>query len=60
VAALPLRQREAIVLRYVGDLTERDVARVLGISEGATSAALVAARRRLVEQLTDRKEANAP
>ena len=60
VAALPLRQREAIVLRYVGDLTERDVAGVLGISEGAVSAALVAARRRLAEQLTDCKEANAP
>jgi RNA polymerase sigma-70 factor (ECF subfamily) len=60
VAALPRRQREAIVLRYVGDLTERDVAGVLGISEGAASAALVAARRRLAEQLTDRKEANAP
>jgi RNA polymerase sigma-70 factor (ECF subfamily) len=59
VAALPSRQREAIVLRYVGDLTERDVAGVLGISEGAASAALVAARRRLAEQLTDRKEANA-
>jgi RNA polymerase sigma-70 factor (ECF subfamily) len=60
VAALPRRQREAIVLRYVGDLSERDVAGVLGISEGAASAALVAARRRLAEQLTDRKEANAP
>ena len=60
VAALPLRQREAIVLRYVGDLTERDVASVLGISEGAASAALVAARRRLADQLTDRKETNAP
>ena len=59
VAALPSRQREVIVLRYVGDLTERDVARVLGISEGAASAALVAARRRLAEQLTDRKGANA-
>jgi RNA polymerase sigma-70 factor (ECF subfamily) len=59
VAALPSRQREAIVLRYVGDLTERDVARVLGISEGAASAALVAARRRLAERLTDRKQANA-
>lgn len=59
VAALPSRQREAIVLRYVGDLTERDVAGVLGISEGAASAALVAARRRLAEELTDRKEANA-
>ena len=60
VAALPQRQREAIVLRYVGDLTERDVAGVLGISEGAASAALVAARRRLAEQLTDRREANTP
>jgi RNA polymerase sigma-70 factor, ECF subfamily len=60
VAALPIRQREAIVLRYVGDLTERDVASVLGISEGAASAALVAARRRLADQLTDRKETNAP
>ena len=60
VAALPVRQREAIVLRYVGDLTERDVASVLGISEGAASAALVAARRRLAGQLTDRKETNAP
>jgi DNA-directed RNA polymerase specialized sigma24 family protein len=59
VGALPGRQREAIVLRYVGDLTERDVAGVLGISEGAASAALVAARRRLAEQLTDRKEAKA-
>jgi RNA polymerase sigma-70 factor (ECF subfamily) len=59
VAALPSRQREAIVLRYVGDLTERDVAGVLGVSEGAVSAALVAARRRLAEQLTDCKEANA-
>lgn len=60
VAALPRRQREAVVLRYVGDLTERDVAGVLGISEGAASAALVAGRRRLAERLTDRKEANAP
>jgi RNA polymerase sigma-70 factor (ECF subfamily) len=60
VAALPRRQREAIVLRYVGDMTERDVATVLGITEGAASAALVAARRRLADQLTDRKEANAP
>jgi RNA polymerase sigma-70 factor (ECF subfamily) len=58
VAELPRRQREAIVLRYVGDLTERDVAGVLGISEGAASAALVAARRRLAQQLTPRTEAN--
>jgi DNA-directed RNA polymerase specialized sigma24 family protein len=48
------------VLRYVGDLTERDVADVLGISEGAVSAALVGARRRLSEQLTDRQESSTP
>jgi RNA polymerase sigma-70 factor (ECF subfamily) len=60
VAALPRRQREVIVLRYVGDLTEQDVARVLGVSEGAASAALVAARRRLADQLSDPKEVDAP
>ena len=58
VAGLPLRQREAIVLRYVGDLTEREVAAVLGISQGAASNALAAARRRLAAQLTDREEAS--
>ncbi len=60
VAALPRRQREAIVLRYVGDLTEREVASVLGISEGAASNALTAARRRLADELTDREEAPSP
>ncbi len=45
VAELPLRQREAVVLRYVADLREREVADVMGISEGAASAALSAARR---------------
>jgi RNA polymerase sigma-70 factor (ECF subfamily) len=57
VAALPLRQREAIVLRYVGDLTEREVATVLGISEGAASNALATARRRLAGELNDHEEA---
>src|SRR5262245_5551320 len=57
VGALPLRQREAIVLRYVGDLTEREVATVLGVSEGAASHALASARRRLADDLNDREEA---
>lgn len=51
VAALPAREREVVVLRYVADLRERDVAAVLGISEGAASAALVTARRRLAKAL---------
>jgi RNA polymerase sigma-70 factor, ECF subfamily len=55
VAALPPRQREAVVLRYVADQTERVVASVLGISEGAVSSALVAARRTLAAEL-DRQE----
>jgi RNA polymerase sigma factor (sigma-70 family) len=67
VAALPAREREVVVLRYVADLREREVAAALGISEGAASAALVTARRRLARALdttdddtTDEKEASAP
>jgi RNA polymerase sigma-70 factor (ECF subfamily) len=52
VAALPTREREVIVLRYVADLREREVAAALGISEGAASAALVSARRRLAKAFT--------
>jgi RNA polymerase sigma-70 factor (ECF subfamily) len=51
VAALPRREREVVVLRYVADLREREVGEALGISEGAASAALVAARRRLARSL---------
>ena len=56
VGELPLRQREAVVLRYVADLREREVATVMGISEGAASAALSAARRSLAARLTDDPE----
>jgi RNA polymerase sigma factor (sigma-70 family) len=35
VARLPRRQREAIALRYFGDLAENDVAALLGISVGS-------------------------
>jgi RNA polymerase sigma-70 factor (sigma-E family) len=34
LAALPRRQREVVVLRYVADLPEADVARALGCSVG--------------------------
>ena len=56
VQALPLRQREVIALRYLADYTEAGTAAALGISEGATSASLAKARRRLAEALDcDRK-----
>ena len=48
---LPARQREALVLRFYGDLPEADIARAMGISPGAvkshTSRAMSALRRLL-------------
>lgn len=40
VARLPPRARTAVVLRYVMDLTETDVARIMDITPGAAAAAL--------------------
>jgi RNA polymerase sigma factor (sigma-70 family) len=47
---LPPRQRSAVVLRYVGDLPHRDIARALGCSEEA-------ARRSLHEGLSKLRKA---
>ena len=38
--ALPPRQREAVVLRYYGDLSESEIARAMGISNGAVKSAV--------------------
>jgi RNA polymerase sigma factor (sigma-70 family) len=53
VAALPLRQRTAIVLRFVADLPEADIALAMGINRGTVSSTLAAARRHLSEALQD-------
>jgi len=53
VRHLPRRQREAVVLRYVADLSEADVARVMGIRRGTVSAALSASRRSLAIMLSE-------
>jgi RNA polymerase sigma factor (sigma-70 family) len=53
VRALSPRQRTAIALRYVLDLPEAEVARVMDVTRGAASAALVAARRTLMELLAN-------
>jgi RNA polymerase sigma factor (sigma-70 family) len=54
---LPPRMRTAVVLRYIGDLAEQDIAAAMGISRGGVSALLAKARERLSVQLADDEEA---
>ncbi len=49
VDALSVRQRAVVVLTYWDDLHERDIARVLGISEGSVRRHLARAHTRLRE-----------
>jgi RNA polymerase sigma factor (sigma-70 family) len=51
IAELPPRQRTAIYLRYVADLTQADVAEVLGIAAGSAASLLHAARKNLENRL---------
>ena len=53
VRALPQRQRTAVALRYVLDLPEAEVARLMGVTRGAASATLTTARRRLESLLAE-------
>jgi RNA polymerase sigma factor (sigma-70 family) len=59
VAGLPPRQREVLVLRYVADLTEIEIARSIGVSRSAVSSALTDARRALASLLTEPQHAPA-
>lgn len=47
VQRLPLRQRTAVALHYLSDLSQRDVADVMGVAEGTIAATLHEARHRL-------------
>ncbi|GAB3983258.1 SigE family RNA polymerase sigma factor [Actinoallomurus acanthiterrae] len=54
LSGLPTRQREALVLRYYGDLSEAEIANAMGISRGAVkshTARGMAALRSVLEQL---------
>jgi RNA polymerase sigma-70 factor (ECF subfamily) len=53
VAQLPGRQRTAVVLRFVADLPEADIATAMGVRRGTVSSTLALARRRLSELLQD-------
>jgi RNA polymerase sigma-70 factor (sigma-E family) len=52
VAALPLRRRACIVLRYYADLSERDTAAALGISVGTVKSQTAKALRQLERALS--------
>ncbi len=56
VNGLSRRQREVVVLRYIGDLTEGQVAAVLGITRGTVSQTLRAAHLRLGEMMDYRDD----
>lgn len=53
VRRLPTRQREAVLLRYVADLSEADIAAVMSIRRGTVASSLAAARRTLNERLVE-------
>lgn len=53
VRALPPRQREVLVLRYWSELSERQIAATLGISEGTVKSAASRGLDRLERLLTD-------
>ncbi len=56
VAGLPQRQREVVVLRYVADLPQPEIARVLGIARSTVSSTLTDAHRALAGLLDDEEE----
>lgn len=53
VRRLPPRQRTAVVLRYVADLTEEQVGAAMGVSRSTISSALADARRTLGRLLAE-------
>ena len=59
VRGLPDRQRAAIVLRYVDDLSVPEIALVLEVAEGTIKASLSQARAALAQRLADAVEVDA-
>lgn len=57
LAALPVRQREVLVLRYYLDLSEADIAETLGISRGAVKSHASRAAAALRTQLSPQEDA---
>jgi RNA polymerase sigma factor (sigma-70 family) len=53
VRSLTVRQRTAIALRYIADLSEADIASVMGVTRGTVASTLADARRLLADALAD-------
>ena len=53
VQALPERERTAVALRYLGDLTEPQIAETMGIAVGTVGASLTSARQKLAQRLRE-------
>jgi RNA polymerase sigma-70 factor (ECF subfamily) len=53
VADLAPRQRTAVMLRHVGQLTEQEIAEVMGVARGTVSATLRSAYQRLGATISD-------
>ncbi len=51
IASLPVMDRQVLLLRYLGDLTQTEVAHRLGIPEGTAKVRLHRARKRLEREL---------
>jgi RNA polymerase sigma factor (sigma-70 family) len=57
VTALPARQREALALRYVADLTESQISEIMGVRRSTVSVLLRRAHERLAALLQERSAA---
>jgi RNA polymerase sigma factor (sigma-70 family) len=53
VQSLPERERTAIALRYLADLTEPQIARTMGVAVGTVGASLTSARQKLARRLQE-------
>lgn len=60
VRSLTARQQQAVVLRYIADLAEADIAQVMGVTRGTVASTLAQARRALGDALREPDVAEEP